>query len=198
MSYLSDFELAGVQQGYQSMLRDGYSDIGNRFMPMESQLMNQYQNPQGFDADALGYASSGVSDALGRAQAQLTRNNRNGGYDEDAQEAQQRRLNLAGGSSLSSARTGILGGLNQRDDAMRQSLMGFANQDRTQALNQMGFLSGLSVSRDATNQQLGDAARDRRNSTIGGALGAFTQGAASGNPLTGAITGGISLLGSLF
>ena len=197
-SYLPDFDLAGIQQGYEGMLRNDYTDIGNRFQPMESALFNQYQNPQGFDQDAIGYATSGTLDALGRAQAQLNRNNQNRSLDSDEMDAQTRRLNLAGGAAMSNNRSGVLSGLDNRQDAMRGTLMQLTNQDRTNSLGQMGFLNGLGVSRDNSNAQMNQAASDYRRNSIMGALGSVAQGFATGNPVTGAIAGGASLLGSLF
>lgn len=198
-SYLPDYTLSGIQEGYGSMLRNDYADITNRFQPMEASLLSQYSNSTGFDNDALGYASNGVSDAIGRAGAYLEREQRNGRVlDADEQAAQDRRLNLAGGAAMSGTRSGILQSLDNRDDQIQNSLLNFANQDRSQALGQMGYLNGLGVSRDASNNALNQNARDQRNNAIGGALGTFASVAMTGNPITGAVLGGVSLLGSLF
>ena len=76
-------------------------------------------------------------------------------------------------------------------------ILDIQNNNRQQALGQMGYLSGLDSQRRANNENLKSQAKAQRNQGIGSGLGTLAVSAATGNPV-GMVMGGLQVLGSLF
>lgn len=77
-------------------------------------------------------------------------------------------------------------------------LLDLANVDRDQALEGFRQTAGQENQRNTANKALVAQAKAQQNQAIGSALGTGATLAAMGNPVTGAIVGGVMLLGSLF
>ena len=71
------------------------------------------------------------------------------------------------------------------------------NNKRQLAMGQFNYLNGLAGQRDRNNQQLRASAKGQRADAIGSGVGSMAVGLATGNPI-GVVTGGLSILGSLF
>lgn len=76
-------------------------------------------------------------------------------------------------------------------------LLDIQNNKRQLAMGQFNYLAGLDTQRQANNKQLLSSAKGQQMDAIGGGLGAMAVGAVTGNPV-GIVTGGLSVLGSLF
>ena len=77
-------------------------------------------------------------------------------------------------------------------------LLQLYDQDRKQGLGQMGYLAGLEGQRDAFNEQQKAAAANQRKTGLASGATTFATMAAMGNPVGGAVVGGLQILGSLF
>ncbi len=198
-----DYSIEDIQQGYADLLRADYEDWKNRFQPFETMYRDLLFDPEkhaALDAEALGYATDGVNNAYVRARNWQNLMNRKYGVELDADERASvgRRLGNERAALLSKTQTGMRDQLNQRDRSMLGYLNNLYTNDRKQALGQMGYLAGLDAQRQANNDAMRDVARQQQMQTIGSAVGTFGSMALMGNPVTGAVMGGLTLLGSLF
>lgn len=191
--------LDNIQQQYADMLRSDYDDWKKRFQPYEQQYRQLVDDPD-FHNQALSYVDQAANSAFNRANAYQNFQNRKYGVQLDGLEkaAVNRRLGNEKAALQAQGRTNMEQALDQRSLGMLQNLNGLYTQDRAQALGQMGYLSGLAANRNAQNQQMNAAARSQQMQTIGGALGTLGTYALMGNPVTGGIMAGMSILGSLF
>ena len=70
--------------------------------------------------------------------------------------------------------------------------------ERGDALAMHGYLANLEAQRNAANQQTANQMANQRSQSIGSGVGTFASMAATGNPIGGAVMGGLQLLGGLF
>ena len=70
--------------------------------------------------------------------------------------------------------------------------------ERSDGLAMQGYLANLEAQRNAANQQTADQMANQRSGAIGSGIGKFIGGVATGNPIGGAILGGLDIIGGLF
>ena len=76
-------------------------------------------------------------------------------------------------------------------------LLDIENNNRQQALGQIGYLSGLDAEREANNERISSQADSQQKSALASGITTAAIGAAISNPIMGAM-GAIGALGSLF
>ena len=76
-------------------------------------------------------------------------------------------------------------------------LLDIENNNRQQALGQIGYLSGLDAEREANNERISSQSAAQQQGALASGITTFGIGAATGNPIMMGM-GAIGALGSLF
>jgi len=193
--------LVGIQGGYADLLRSDYNDYQTRFRPFETLLSNYFNGPdRAYEQAALGYARQGVTGAYQAARAYQNELARRTGTRLEAAERNSvgRQLGNERAALLAQAVNGARDSVDQRNLGLLGQAVNLGQQDRQAALQGLGYLAQVDATRSANNKAMNQAASAQQQQTLFGAAGSLLGGALGLNPVTGAVMGGLSLLGSLF